>query len=59
MDYFIRLRLHRACQLLDTTELSIAQIAARVGYDDSFYFSRHFKAVHGMTPSQYRKLGKG
>ncbi len=59
IDYFIRLRMHRACQLLDTTRLSIKEIAAQLGYDDAFYFSRVFKQVNEVAPSDYRELRKG
>ena len=59
IDYFIRLRLHHACQLLDTTDLSVKQIAANVGYDDPLYFSRSFKAVNETSPTEYRLLHKG
>jgi len=59
MDYFIRLRLHQACQLLDNTDLTIKQIAAALGYEDPFYFSRIFKALNDISPSEYRLLHKG
>jgi AraC-like DNA-binding protein len=59
MDYFIRLRMHEACRLLDHTDLSVKQIAAALGYDDPFYFSRIFKALNDIAPSEYRMLHKG
>jgi AraC family transcriptional regulator of arabinose operon len=59
MDYFIRLRMHKACQLLDTTNMSVKEIAAAVGYEDPLYFSRIFKAVIEMNPTQYRLVHKG
>jgi AraC-like DNA-binding protein len=59
MDYFIRLRMHKACQLLDTTGVSVKEIAARVGYEDPLYFSRVFRSVVEHSPSQYRLLHKG
>jgi AraC family transcriptional regulator of arabinose operon len=59
IDYFIRLRMHRACQLLDTTDLSVKAIAAALGYDDPLYFSRLFRAVNEQSPVEYRKLRKG
>jgi AraC family transcriptional regulator, arabinose operon regulatory protein len=59
MDYFIRLRMHKACQLLDTTKLNVKEVAAAVGYQDPLYFSRIFKAVIELTPSQYRLVHKG
>jgi AraC-like DNA-binding protein len=59
IDYFIRLRMHQACQLLDTTHLSVKDIAARLGYDDQLYFSRLFKTVNELAPSEYRQTRKG
>jgi AraC-like DNA-binding protein len=48
------LRMARARQLLDTTDATIAEVARDVGYDDPFYFSRHFRRHHGMSPSAFR-----
>ncbi|WP_431277962.1 AraC family transcriptional regulator [Leifsonia poae] len=48
------LRMGRARQLLDTTDATIAEVARDVGYDDAFYFSRHFRRYHGMSPSSFR-----
>lgn len=59
IDYFIRLRMHRACQMLDTTELSIKAVAADLGYEDPLYFTRIFRSVNELTPTQYRRLRKG
>ncbi|MDE3067283.1 MAG: AraC family transcriptional regulator [Verrucomicrobiota bacterium] len=59
VDYFIRLRMHKACQLLDTTRLSVKEIATAVGYQDPLYFSRAFKAVIELAPSEYRLVHKG
>src|ERR1700744_3134146 len=44
IDYFIRLRMERARQLLDGTAVSVKEIAAMLGYSDPFYFSRAFKS---------------
>ena len=54
IDYFIRLRMQHACRLLDETMLSVKEVAAVLGYDDQFYFSRVFKAVNNVPPSRYR-----
>ena len=54
MDYFTRLRMRQAGRLLDSTTASVKEVAAALGYDDPFYFSRVFKSVHQMPPSQYR-----
>lgn len=59
MDYYIRLRMHKACQLLDTTTLSVKEIARQVGYKDALYFSHAFKTVIELSPTQYRLQHKG
>ncbi len=59
IDYLIRLRMHRACQMLDTTGLSVKEIATRLGYEDPLYFSRLFRTVNDVPPSEYRRLHKG
>jgi AraC-like DNA-binding protein len=46
-------RLRRAAELLRTTGLGVAEIAAQVGYDDPLYFSRVFRAHLGVAPSRY------
>lgn len=53
------LKMARARHLLDTSPLSIAEIASSVGYKDPLYFSRHFRRVHGVNPTQYRQEHKG
>jgi prepilin-type N-terminal cleavage/methylation domain-containing protein len=54
IDYFIRLRMNRACWLLETTSMRVKEVAASLGYDDPLYFSRVFKTVNGVAPSDYR-----
>jgi AraC-like DNA-binding protein len=56
MDYFTRLRMRHACQLLDSTSARVKEIAAALGYDDPFYFSRVFKSLSAVAPLHYRGL---
>jgi len=58
IDYFIRLRMAHAATLLEETEAPVRQIAACVGYDDEFYFSRLFKLANNVAPSVYRRRVK-
>ena len=51
---FIRLiRLQRAAQLLQKSQLTISEIAYQVGYNNAKYFSKHFKAEYNMLPSEF------
>jgi AraC-like DNA-binding protein len=54
-DYLHLLRIHRACQLLRGSTLNVKEIAARLGYQDQFHFSRQFKAFQGLAPTEYRE----
>jgi AraC-like DNA-binding protein len=54
INYFLFLKMQYACQYLENTSLSIKQIAAEIGYDDPFHFSRTFKNVIGVSPKGFR-----
>ncbi len=54
LEYLLRLRLKHACRNLRQTDEPISEIAFNTGFHDSNYFSRKFKAVMGMSPSEYR-----
>jgi AraC-like DNA-binding protein len=56
MDYFTKLRMRYARRLLDSTSARVKEVAAAVGYDDPFYFSRVFKSVSAVAPVHYRGL---
>jgi transcriptional regulator GlxA family with amidase domain len=56
IEFLIHMKVQRACELLDTTDFSIKEVAASLGYDDQFYFSRVFKSVIQLAPTQYRLL---
>jgi len=55
IDYFIQLKIQRACRLLDNSGLMISDVSRETGFDDQFYFSRVFHKVMGMSPAEYRK----
>ncbi|MBL4701040.1 MAG: AraC family transcriptional regulator [Phycisphaeraceae bacterium] len=55
MHYVIQQRMVQAATLLTETSSPIKQVADAVGYDDAYYFSRLFKRIVGITPSQYRQ----
>ena len=53
-DFIRNVRLKRAAQLLADTQLSINEIASRVGFVTARNFSSQFKKMFGVTPSEYR-----
>jgi AraC family transcriptional regulator len=54
-QYVITRRVDRAKQLLETNDdISLAQVATRVGFSDQSQFSHHFKRLVGLTPGQFR-----
>ena len=55
MQYVTRRRIVEAQNLLINTQLSITEIAANVGYNNSNYFQNVFKKIVGYTPGSYRK----
>ncbi len=54
LEYVKRIRMARARVLLVSSELTVAEVARAVGYGDPFYFSRQFRAVSGVSPTQFR-----
>lgn len=55
IKHFIHMKMERACHLLDNTQLAIADISHRLGYEDPLYFSRLFSKVIGQSPRDYRQ----
>ena len=54
--HLINIRLEKARELLESgCEGSIQEVAASVGYDDAYHFSKLFKKRYGISPSQARK----
>ncbi|PVZ03432.1 AraC family transcriptional regulator [Actinomycetospora cinnamomea] len=50
-------RLREARRLLHDTDLTVAGVAARVGFRDAGYFVRRFRAEHGVPPGRWRAAG--
>lgn len=55
IDYLRRIRMERACQLLRSTSMSIADVAAAVGYEETAFFARSFRRLLGTPPGRYRQ----
>lgn len=59
LDYFNHLKIQRACQELDFTDMKVKEIAYELGFSDQYYFSKVFTKYMGITPSEYKKKKKG
>ena len=55
-DYLNRFRIQQAKEMLSLSDETITQIATRVGFNNSAYFSRVFHKLTGQSPLDYRKL---
>lgn len=54
---FVRhIRLEKASAILLASDLDVAEIGQRLGWNDQFHFSRVFKAAFGISPRNYRNL---
>ena len=53
MEYFGRRKIEAAKEMIRRDDGNFTEIANRLGYQSIYYFSRHFKKVTGMTPSEY------
>ncbi|MBD3917449.1 response regulator [Paenibacillus sp. PR3] len=54
-EYLTRRRVQRAKEMLSNSELTIAEIAERVGYQTAKYFVKVFRTMEDTSPGQYRK----
>jgi AraC family transcriptional regulator of arabinose operon len=54
VDYFNRLKIQKACELLKTTDQPVGEIGESLGFTDPYYFSRLFKKTMGLSPRTYR-----
>ena len=59
VEYLTQYRIEQGKRLLEQTEMSIEQVAFRVGYNNYSYFCTCFKNRCGMSPGAYRKQTAG
>ena len=50
------MKMQKACQQLNFTNGAVKDIAFSMGSDDSYYFSKRFRAIIGILPQKYRTL---
>ena len=55
-EYIRRLRIESACEEIARSDTPLTQIALDAGFSDQSHFSKTFKHLMGMTPSQYRSI---
>ena len=55
MDYFIQLKMQKACELLYSENMKVKDVAEAIGYEDPFYFSRQFKKHMKVSPLYYKE----
>lgn len=53
-EYMTERRIEQAALMLVQSDAKVAEVARAVGYDDQYHFSRVFRRITGMAPSQYR-----
>ena len=56
LEYLMRYRFDKACDLLTTSNHSVGEISTMVGYTNQLNFSRAFKRSKGMSPQQWKKI---
>ncbi|GLX66340.1 AraC family transcriptional regulator [Paenibacillus glycanilyticus] len=59
IEFFLRLKMQRAGEMLALTSLNIKEICTEFGISDPYYFSRLFKKYMGVSPTQFRNTPKG
>ena len=58
-SFLTEVRMDRAAELLEATDLSVSEVGRRVGYREAGQFTKAFKRAHGATPSEFRARGRG
>lgn len=53
IEYFSRMKIETAKQMIRNSQYNFTEIADRLGYSSIHYFSKQFKKISGMTPSEY------
>ena len=54
LTYLTRIRMNKACELLQNPDVRVYEAARRVGYDNQRYFSQIFRKFTGYSPSNYQ-----
>lgn len=55
VNYYIRLKIQKACEYIVITDMKFSEISILLGFKEAAYFTRLFTKVMGLSPSEYRK----
>jgi AraC-like DNA-binding protein len=55
INFFIHLKIQKACEYIELSNLKLHEIGDRLGFEEPSYFSRIFTKIMGLSPSAYRK----
>ena len=55
-EYLNKVRVKKAMVMLKSTNLRVAEISEKAGYNDPRYFAKIFKKIIGVSPQEYRKM---
>ena len=55
LEYINSVRIHTACEFLQTTDIPVADIAHKCGFTTNSTFNRNFRQIMGVTPVEWRK----
>lgn len=58
IDFLISVKMNRARELLDTTEMTVSSVAQQVGYSNFSHFTKMFRKQFDVNPQEYRKVTK-
>jgi AraC-like DNA-binding protein len=53
-QYYIQIKIYKAENLLEQQDLSVKEVAHKIGFEDQYYFSRLFKNKTGVSPSEWK-----
>ncbi|MDC7233548.1 MAG: AraC family transcriptional regulator [Spirochaetales bacterium] len=54
VEFYSRMKIQKACRLLEVSDLEVQEIGELCLYRDRYYFSRVFKKIMGLAPTEYR-----
>jgi AraC-like DNA-binding protein len=57
-EFIRQIRLRHAEQLLSKSQLTVAEVAYKVGFNNPRYLSKYFKEMYGVMPSEYKNRNK-